>query len=169
MVFKNFHLKISQGTISNTLKLSSKYLWIDLAKGGHAKRHKPSKISNMEKIVYEWFLEYQDCEYNRRTNLRKGKRDYENIKPYRDLRIQLFSGLAWEVKVRHGIKSFCRFGESVLVDTQDMENQLESIRGKIDQFAMKDVFKMDKTLLFHKLQADHSLATEERKTKKWLQ
>ena len=36
-----------------------------------------------------------------------------------------------------------------------------SIREKIDQFPMKDVFNMDETGLFYRLQADHSLATKQ--------
>ncbi|CAI8587072.1 unnamed protein product [Vicia faba] len=44
---------------------------------------------------------------------------------------------------QHGIKSFRHFGESGSVDVQDMEQKLVSIREKIDQFPMKDVFNMD--------------------------
>ncbi|CAK8567217.1 unnamed protein product [Lathyrus sativus] len=42
-----------------------------------------------------------------------------------------------------------------------MEQKLVSIREKIDQFPMKDVFDMDKTGLFYRLQDDHSLATKQ--------
>ena len=56
---------------------------------------------------------------------------------------------------------FSVFGESGFVDVQDMEQKLVSIREKIDKFPMKDVFNMDETGLFYRLQADHSLATKQ--------
>ncbi|CAK8541475.1 unnamed protein product [Lathyrus sativus] len=70
-------------------------------------------------------------------------------------------GWLGKFKNQHGIKPFCRFGESGSVDVQDMEQKLVSIREKIDQFPMKDVFSMDETGLFYRLQADHSLATKQ--------
>ena len=48
-----------------------------------------------------------------------------------------------------------------LFDVQDMEPKLVSIREKIDQLPMKDVFNMDETGLFYRLQVDHSLATKQ--------
>jgi len=61
--------------------------------------------------------------------------------------------LGWleKFKLRHGIKSFRRFGKSGSVDIQDMKTESESIRTKIDQFPMKDVFNMEKTSLFYRL------------------
>ncbi|XP_074363767.1 ARS-binding protein 1-like [Apium graveolens] len=56
-----FHLKVSQGTISNTLKRSADYLAANyLEKRKDIKRHKPAKYPDMEKVLYEWFLQYQD-------------------------------------------------------------------------------------------------------------
>jgi len=53
---ENFHLKVSQGTISNTLKRSAKYLSAGLEKGKDIKRYKLAKYPDMDKVVYEWFL-----------------------------------------------------------------------------------------------------------------
>ncbi|KAJ0034129.1 hypothetical protein Pint_25249 [Pistacia integerrima] len=47
-----------------------------------------------------------------------------------------------------------------------MEKKLESIREKLDQFAMKDVFNVDETRLFYRLQPHHSLATKQLEGKK---
>ena len=47
-----------------------------------------------------------------------------------------------------------------------MEQKLVSIREKIDKFPMKDVFNMDETGLFYRLQADHSLATKQLERRK---
>ncbi|AES87014.1 hypothetical protein MTR_4g019100 [Medicago truncatula] len=54
-----FQLKVSQGTISNTLKRSNDYLSAEIEKRrAEIKRHKPAKYPDMEKVVYEWFLQY---------------------------------------------------------------------------------------------------------------
>ena len=55
-------------------------------------------------------------------------------------------------KSRHGIKTHRRFGESGSIDVEVVERSLESIREKLDQFPMKDVFNMDETWLFYRLQ-----------------
>ena len=55
---EKYHLKVSQGTISNTIKRSAEYLSANLEKGGDVKRHKPAKFPEMEKVIYEWFLQY---------------------------------------------------------------------------------------------------------------
>ncbi|KAM3304556.1 hypothetical protein P3S67_011422 [Capsicum chacoense] len=69
-------------------------------------------------------------------------------------------------KSSHGIKQYRRFGESGSVNMEAMESNLQSIREKLDQFAKKDVFNMDETGLFFRLQPDHSLATKQLEGKK---
>ncbi|GKG00564.1 CENP-B homolog protein 2-like protein, partial [Tanacetum coccineum] len=59
-----------------------------------------------------------------------------------------------------------RFGESGSVEMEGMEDKLKSIRDKVDQFEMKDIFNMDETSLFFRLQPDHSLATMQFEGKK---
>ena len=52
-----FQLKVSQRTISNTLKRSDDYLSTEIENGRvEIKRHKPAKCPDMENVVYEWFL-----------------------------------------------------------------------------------------------------------------
>ncbi|TYJ49448.1 hypothetical protein E1A91_A01G134100v1 [Gossypium mustelinum] len=54
-----------------------------------------------------------------------------------------------EFKARRGIKSYRIF------DT------LPQIRAKLESFDWKDIYNMDETILFYRLQADHSLATKQ--------
>ncbi|XP_021984652.2 uncharacterized protein LOC110880400 [Helianthus annuus] len=53
-------MKVSQGTISNTLKRSSDFLSTNFDKDGSYKHHKAAKYPDMEKVVYEWFLQHQE-------------------------------------------------------------------------------------------------------------
>ncbi|XP_074322991.1 CENP-B homolog protein 2-like [Apium graveolens] len=162
--FENkFHLKVSQGTISNTLKRSADYLAANyLEKRKDIKRHKPTKYPDMEKVLYEWFLQYQDrVNMTGELILEKAKETMKILYPQQDQEHTFSQDWLEKFKLRHGIKSFRRFGESGSVDVQDMEKKLESIREKINQFPMKDVFNMDETGLFYRLQADHSLSTKQ--------
>lgn len=77
----------------------------------------------MEKVVYEWFLQYQD-----RVNisgdliLEKARQTMKILYPQQPDGLYKFSqGWLEKFKMRHGIKSFRRFGESGSVDTQEME------------------------------------------------
>lgn len=159
---EKFHLKISQGTISNTLKRSAEYLSTNTEKGKATKRHKPAKFPDMEKVVFEWFLQHQNqVNMTGELILEKAKVTMKLLNPQQDSEHQLSQGWLEKFKLRHGIKSFRRFGESGSVDIHDMENKLEAIREKVDKFPLKDVFNMDETGLFYRLQADHSLATKQ--------
>ncbi|MBA0870796.1 hypothetical protein Goshw_017357 [Gossypium schwendimanii] len=64
-------------------------------------------------------------------------------------------------KARHGIKSYRRFGESSSVVMENIEDALPQIRAKFEIFYWKDIYNMDETSLFYRLQVDHSLATKQ--------
>ena len=49
---------------------------------------------------------------------------------------------------------------------ENVENNLDAIREKFGKFVMKDMFNMDETGLFYRLQADQSLATKQLKRRK---
>ncbi|KAK3213144.1 hypothetical protein Dsin_017850 [Dipteronia sinensis] len=64
-------------------------------------------------------------------------------------------------KARHGIKSYWRFSESGSVVTENIGNALVGIQAKLDQLHWNDIYNMDETGLFFRLEADHSLATKQ--------
>ncbi|KAH1194247.1 CENP-B 2 [Glycine max] len=158
-----FELKDSQGTISNTLKRSDDYLSAEIEKGrAEIKRHKPAKYPDMEKVVYQWFLQHQErVNITGELIMQKARDTMKLMYPHDDSDFNFSIGWLEKFKHRHGIKSFRHFGKSGYVDVQDMKQKLVSIREKIDQFPMKDVFNMDETGLFYRLQVDHSLATKQ--------
>lgn len=81
--------------------------------------------------------------------LQKEKDTMKLIYLQEDSKHQFSQGWLEKFKLRHGIKSFRRFGESGSVDTYDMEKNLEAIREKIDNYPKTDVFNMDETGLFY--------------------
>ncbi|XP_055824963.1 uncharacterized protein LOC129893449 [Solanum dulcamara] len=71
------------------------------------------------------------------------------------------SGWLERFKLRCKIKSYTCFGESSSVIMKNIENELPNIQSKLDQFELKDIYNMDETGLFYRLEADHSLATKQ--------
>ncbi len=55
-------------------------------------------------------------------------------------------------KSRHRIRSYRRFGESGYVDMAALANTLPAIRDVLDQYAWKDIYNMDGTGLFYRMQ-----------------
>ncbi|KAL0352071.1 UNVERIFIED_CONTAM: hypothetical protein Scaly_1595800 [Sesamum calycinum] len=110
----------------------------------------------MEKVLYEWFLQYQDrVNMTGELILKKAKDIMKLLYSQHPPEHQFSQGWLEKFKIRHGIKSFRRFGESGSVDMQNMEMKLEAIREKINQFSMKDVFNLDETGLFYSPRLDN--------------
>ncbi|XP_022883473.1 CENP-B homolog protein 2-like [Olea europaea var. sylvestris] len=62
------------------------------------------------------------------------------------------SGWLERFKARYGIKSYRHFGESGSVIMENIENALPGIRSKLDQFQLKDIYYIDETGLFYRLE-----------------
>jgi hypothetical protein len=77
------------------------------------------------------------------------------------LEMAFSQGWLEKFKDRHGIKSFRRFGESSALDMEAVGAVLSDIRVIVDAYAKKDVFNMNETGLYWRLQVDNSLATHQ--------
>ena len=103
---QTFHLKTSQGTISKTLKRSSEYLSVELDQVGASKRYKLAKYSKMEKVIFEWFIQYQD-QVNMIGDLilEKANATLKLLNPQHPTKHHLSQGWLDNFKQQHGIKS----------------------------------------------------------------
>ncbi len=81
-------------------------------------------------------------------------------------KFEFSSGWLAKFKQRHQIRSHRRFGESGAADTEIIEKSLPHIRTILDQYALADIYNMDETGLFYRMQADNSLATRQLKGRK---
>ncbi|XP_074359320.1 CENP-B homolog protein 2-like [Apium graveolens] len=160
-VHQKYDLDISQSTISNTLKRASEYL-SDERKQSDVKKHKSAKYPELEKVLFEWFLQRQDkVNMSGEIIQEKGKELMKKMYGESNSDFSFSSGWLERFKARYGIKSYRRFGESGSVMMENIENALPGIRSKLDQFQLKDIYNMDETGLFYRLEADHSLATKQ--------
>ncbi|GJR16797.1 retrovirus-related pol polyprotein from transposon TNT 1-94 [Tanacetum coccineum] len=142
-VHSNYGLQVSQATISNTVKRSLEYLSL-APERGDVKRHKPAKFPDLEKSLYEWILQYQEhVNMTGELIIEKAKKFMKDMYPVDTPDFTFSIGWLGKFKARYGIKNFRRFGESRSVEMEGMEDKLKSIRDKVDQFEMKDIFNMD--------------------------
>ena len=154
-------LKVSQATISKTLKRSTDLLQQEVLLNPNAKRSKMVKYLAMESALYEWFVSHQE-HVNMSCELLKEKGNIFLRQLYPESTSFEFSN-EWleKFKQRHAIHSFRHFGESGSVDMEKIEVSLPPIREELDKWAWKYIYNMDETGLFYRMQADNSLATKQ--------
>ncbi|KAK5774526.1 hypothetical protein PVK06_042381 [Gossypium arboreum] len=160
-VQQTFDLFVSQSTISNILKRSFGYLSKEI-KNRNVKIHKSAKYPELENLLYEWFLQYQE-KVNMTGEMIQTKAKEFLQKMYGDANFEFNFSIGWleRFKARHGIKSYKRFGESGSVFMKNIEYALPQIRAKMELFDWKDIYNMDETSLFYCLQVDYSLAAKQ--------
>lgn len=138
------NLKVTQSTISNTLRRSAELLNVDNLNEG-SRRQKMVTFPLMEEALLQWFQSYQSM-INISGDLMKEKGAFFLTKLYPDAKSFDFSnGWLERFKHRHGIKSFRRFGESGTVDMQAVEDAIPILRNVLDQYEWKDIYNMDET------------------------
>ncbi|XP_074328479.1 CENP-B homolog protein 2-like [Apium graveolens] len=154
------NLKVTQSIISNTLHRIAELLNIDKVSES-SRRQKMVTYPLMETALLEWVHTYQ-TKINITGDLMKEKGAFFLNKVYPDAKLFDFSnGWLKRFEQRHGIKSFRHFGESGTVDVQAVEDVIPSLKNVLDQYDWKDIYNMDETGLFYRIQDDNSLATKQ--------
>jgi len=119
-----------------------------------AKRQLTVKYPPMETALYRWFLTYQ-YQVNMSGDLTKEKATYFLVELYPGHGAFEFSnGWLEAFKNRRGIKSYRRFGESRSANMVAIEESLLQIRLTLDQYERRDIYNMDETGLFHRMQVN---------------
>ncbi len=146
------NVSVSQGMISLTLKRSAEILAKKEDVNRTAKRQRTVKYPLMETTLYQWFLTYQD-QVNMSGDLTKEKAAYFLAELYLGHRAFEFSnGWLEAFKNCRGIKSYRRYGESGSANMAVIEESLPQIRLTLDQYERRDIYNMDETGLFYRMQ-----------------
>ncbi|KAL2632892.1 hypothetical protein R1flu_004371 [Riccia fluitans] len=166
---KKFGMKVNTMTISLIIWKEEKWLSADLAP--HEKRSRKPECENMEKLLYVWFCSMQERSVTLTDELVTDKakqlyntipRDCESTKNFKS-----FHGWLSGFKKRYNIKSYARHGEAGSVEiTQEVLAKIESLKQLISQFDPEDVYNVDETGLFFRLEPRRSLATKKMSGKK---
>ena len=152
---ETYKLKVSQGTVSNTLKRLQELLRgaeTSQVSNPNLKRQKAVTYPLMEEALNNWFLTRQEI-VNMSGDLLKLKGAYFLEELYPDAGPFEFSN-DWlnRFKAGYSIKSFLRFGESGSVDMALIEEVLSGLRNFLNKYEWKDIYNMDKTGLFYRMQ-----------------
>jgi len=149
----NHNIKVSEATISTTLKWSAEILEkYDNETNLNAKHQWIVRYPEMESALVKWFRANQERanvsgELVRESGMKILDWFYPGHEPF-----EFSSGWLEAFKSRHGIRSYRRFGESGSVDMAVLANTLPAIRDVLDQYAWKDIYNMDETRLFYRMQ-----------------
>ncbi|TPX46682.1 hypothetical protein SeLEV6574_g03102 [Synchytrium endobioticum] len=135
-------VKVSQATISTTLKRSGELLEKANSTNLATKRQRTVKYPLMETALMEWFTANQE-RVNMSGDLIKENGAKVLDRLYPDHPPFEFSNRWLEAfKARHGIHSFRRFGESGSVDVNFIEDERPKIQEVLDKFELCDIYNM---------------------------
>jgi len=106
----------------------------------------------MEETLAKWILANQERIPISRDLIKENiTKILDRLHPGHEL-FEFSNGWLEAFKLRHGIKSFHRFGESGSVDMNAVNLALPGIRQLLDQYAWKDIYNMDEIGLFFRMQ-----------------
>ncbi|KAF5195054.1 hypothetical protein FRX31_015360 [Thalictrum thalictroides] len=148
-------IKVTQGTISNTLKRSVALLDKDENSTNLSNKHqKTVRYPMMEQALAQWFVVHQEkATMTGDLIIEKGQRFLDELYPNHDPFV-FSNGWLASFKLRHKIQSFRQFGESGSVDTELLAQSLPEIRKKLDTYELNNIYNMDETGLFYRMQVN---------------
>jgi len=116
---------------------------------------------DVDEALAQWVEAYQaNININEEMIRQKAAQFMERLHPDAP-KFEFSSGWLAKLKQRHQIRSHRQFGESGAADTEIIEESLPRIHTILDQYALVDIYNMDETGLFYRMQADNSLATRQ--------
>ncbi|CAI5713874.1 unnamed protein product [Hyaloperonospora brassicae] len=156
---------ITQRIISNVLKRSADLLGQAMSNSAlHSKRQRAITYPLVETALARWVIEYRvvvnisgHLIYEKTVSFMKTL--YPTVKDEDELAFSI----VWLQKFRnhHGIRMHRRFGEVKSVDVKALEERLPKMRAQLDQYNAADIYNMDETGLFYRMQVDSSLSTHQ--------
>ncbi len=146
------NIDVSQPTISQTLKRSVELLKRDEDPNIQSQCQRTIKFPTMEETFVEWILANQEHIPISGDLIKENTaKILDRLHPNHEL-FEFSNGWLEAFKLRHVIKSFRRFGESGSIDMNAINLALPGIRQLLDQYAWKDIYNMDETSLFFRMQ-----------------
>jgi hypothetical protein len=149
----NHSIKVSQATISTTLKWSVEILAkSDNETNLNAKCQRTVRYPKMESALVKWFRANKERanvsgELVRENATKILDRLYPGHEPF-----EFSSSWLEAFKSCHGIRSYRHFDESGFADMVALASTLPAIRDVLDQYAWKDIYNMDEIGLFYRMQ-----------------
>jgi len=152
---------VMQATISNTLQRSVELLAWEETVNGNTKTRRPVMYQDVDEALAQWVEAYQ-ANINISGEMIRQKTAQFLERLHLDApKFKFSSGWLAKFKQQHQIRLHHRFGESGAADTEIIKESLPRIRTILDQYALANIYNMDETGLFYRMQANNSLATRQ--------
>ena len=115
-------------------------------------------------VTFNWFLRMQENGVALSDDLviASAKRFYALLpRDENEKELQFLNGLIQKFKRRFQIKGYVWHGEDASADTSpEALQQMENIKAIVSTYDIADVFNMDETGLFYRLEPNRTLATK---------
>ena len=149
--------EVSQGTISVTLKKGQAEFPASM---GSIKRQRAGTWPDVERALFDWILQYQQTVAITGDMVKlKAGIYFQKMHPDNEESPTWSNGWLGGFQGRFKIKSWKRHGEAGSVQVGTLEEQREALQKELAPEDIQDIYNMDETGLFWKLQPDTGLAT----------
>ena len=158
-----FDTSVSQMTIGRLLKKKTSLTTFDVGHMANSKRIRKVQCPQVEQATFNWFTTMQEKGATISDDLWvvAAHRFYAlQPKDPSEKELQFLNGWVSKFKKRFNIKAYTRHGEDVSVDTSTkVLRRMEEIKTIVSKHDSDDVFNMDETGIFYKLEPNRTLAT----------
>ena len=166
----HFQVNVSEMNIGRIIKRKEEFSGLDVAHLGDSKRMRKSEYPEVEEATFNWFTTMQENNVALSDDLvvAAAKRFYALIpRGSNEKELQFSHGWVQNFKKRYNIKSYTRHGEDASANvSEEVLKRMEDIKTLISQYRSCDIFNMDETGLFYRLEPNRTLATKRLSGKK---
>jgi hypothetical protein len=166
----HFQVNASEMNIGRIIKRKEHFSGLDVGHLGDSKRLRKSQCPEVEEATFTWFTTMQENNVAISDDLvvAATKRFYALLpRSANEKELQFSHGWVQNFKKRYNIKGYTRHGEDASADvSEEVLKKMEDIKTLVSQYRSCDVFNMDETGLFYRLEPNRTLATKRLSGKK---
>lgn len=166
----HFQVNASEMNIGRIVKRKEHFSGLYVGHLGDSKRLRKSQCPEVEEATFTWFTTMQENNVALSDDLvvAAAKRFYALLpRGANEKELQFSHGWVQNFKKRYNIKGYTRHGEDASTDvSEEVLKKMEDIKTLVSQYRSCDVFNMDETGLFYRLEPNRTLATKRLSGKK---
>jgi DDE superfamily endonuclease/Tc5 transposase DNA-binding domain/Fission yeast centromere protein N-terminal domain len=161
---ERFSIKVDQATVSRLLKRSATFL--EEVENPEQKRIRMVKFPQVEETLAEWCMQAQGRIPLTDELITLKAKQVARLFSIPDDALIFSHGWLTRFKKRNNLQRFRLHGESGSVDQTSIDDLLPIIKTVTNEYAWEDIYNMDETGLFFRLEPDTTLATQRLNGKK---
>lgn len=151
-----YGVSISQGTVSNILRQSDRYVHGAGYTNPNERRRKMVKHPTMDDRLGNWVVEKQETVAISGDIIKnRGRQMLTGI----DHDLKFSNGWLSRFKKRKRIAAFKRHGEDGSVDEELVRQSLPGLREQLDKYGWENIYNMDETGLYYRMEVSRRICT----------